>query len=58
MTDQECVDMLRLLHSYVVEYGSSADMKISEMAEDLAMSMDVTTNEADRLRRWIEEALS
>jgi hypothetical protein len=50
LTDKECVELLRLLHKYVSEYGDSADMTISEMAEDLAMSMDETTDEADQLR--------
>ena len=54
MTDQEALEFLRLLYKYVTEYSSCTDMHISEMAEDLAMSMDVTSNEADRLRREIE----
>lgn len=58
MTDHEALTLLQLLAKYVTEYDSCADMKISEMAEDLAMSMDVTTEEADELRRTIEGALS
>jgi len=50
MTDKEILELLRLVYKYVSEYGDSQDMTISEMVEDLAMSMDETTDEADRLR--------
>jgi hypothetical protein len=33
-------------------------MSISDMAEDLAMSMDVTTDEADMLRQEITAAVT
>lgn len=58
MTDNQCVELLRLLHKYVTEYNDCVDMPISEMAQDLAMSMDRTTVEADQLRREIENAVS
>jgi DNA-binding transcriptional ArsR family regulator len=60
MTDEEAVKLLRLLHQYVMEYRDVLlrHMTVSELAEDLAMSMDTTTDEADKLRREIEEAIS
>lgn len=57
VTDEECLAFLRLLHKYVTEYGDCADMQLSDLAEDLAMSMDHTTDEADRLRVEITTAL-
>lgn len=50
MTDAQTLSLLRKLHHYVSEFGSCSDMKLSEVAEDIAMSMEVTTDEADRLR--------
>jgi len=50
MTDDEAVVLMRLLYRYVYAYGGSVEMTIQEMADDLAMSMDVTTDEADELR--------
>lgn len=58
MTDHEALELLRLLHKYVEAYGEGEDLPISELAGDLAMSMDVTTDEADNLRREIEAAIS
>lgn len=58
MTDEECVALLRLMHKYVTEFDSCTDMSISDMAEDLAMSMDVTTDEADMLRQEITAAVT
>lgn len=60
MTDQEALELLRLIHLYVLgsSVGLDPDFTIYDMAEDLAMSMDVTSDEADRLRREIEEALA
>lgn len=57
MTDYEALELLRLLHKYVFEEVPDHDMQISELASDLAMSMDMTTDEADNLRKEIEEAL-
>lgn len=54
MTDAECVELLRLLHKYLEEYGYSADSTVGDIAEDAAMSMSETTDEADELRRKIE----
>lgn len=53
-TDKNAEELLILLEAYVTEYESCADMKISEVAEDLAMSMDVTTDRADSALRNIE----
>lgn len=52
MTDKDCLYLLRLLWEYVKE-GSYEDCSISELAEDLAMSMDETSEEADQLRQEI-----
>lgn len=52
MTDAQALELLRLLHVYVTLYDNR-EMTISEVAEDLAMSMDVTTDEADRIRQVI-----
>jgi hypothetical protein len=57
MSDAEALALLRGLHTYVVEYGGD-DLRMSELAADLAMSMDVTSDEADSLRREIEERLA
>jgi len=58
MTDSECEELLRLLHKYVFEYDPPAsNMRLSDMIEDLAMSMDHTTDKADQYRREMEEAL-
>lgn len=51
-------ELLRLLHIYVTENAVDMhDMSITEVAEDLAMSLDTTTDEDDRRRREIEQAL-
>jgi len=57
-TDTDALALLRLLHVYVTEYDSCADMRLSDMAEDLCMSMDETPDEADQLRRAIEVAVT
>lgn len=58
MSDQEALELLRLLAKYVTEYpeSSASAMSVADVAEDLAMSMDVTTTEADELRCTIEGA--
>jgi hypothetical protein len=58
MSDAECLQALKLLHKYVTEYDSCANMSLTDYAEDLAMSMDETTDEADNLRREIESVLA
>lgn len=57
MSDAEALELLRLLHKYVTSDPIGDDLYISELASDLAMSLDVITDEADRLRREIEEHL-
>lgn len=54
MTDAQARELLRLLALYVTEYESCADMRLSEMASDLAISMDATTDEDDANRRLVE----
>ena len=60
MSDREALDLLRLLYRYVYFAGDqpSDDITISALAEDLAMSMDETSEEADQLRREIEVGVS
>lgn len=60
--DNHAEELLRLLHLYVNDpdtlAGGVEDIRISELAEDLAMSMDSTSDAADRYRREIEETLT
>jgi hypothetical protein len=58
MDDRQSRELLRLLHMYVQAYAADMhDMSITELAGDLAMSLNTTTDEDDRMRRYIEEAL-
>lgn len=61
-TDRDCEELLQLLHKYLHDtdtlQGGLEDLTITALAEDLAMSMDYTTDNADRYRREIEEALT
>ena len=52
-SDSEARIMLRLLSKYVNEFGDCANMKLSELAADLCMSMDETTDDDDRCYRSI-----
>ena len=56
MSDEEALQLLRLLWRYVRYAGDqpSDNITISELAEDLAMSMSPTPDEADELRVLIE----
>jgi hypothetical protein len=58
MDDAQSRELLRLLYTYVEEFGLDAEDSISDLASDLAMSLDVTTDEDDMRRRYIERALS
>lgn len=58
LTDGKAEKLLELIWIAVTEFGWCADMKVSEFAEDIAMSMDETTDRADTLRRLIEEFLT
>lgn len=56
MNDEECIKLLRLLLKYFEEYTESdTSMTVANLAEDLAMSMDITTDEADHIRVRLEE---
>lgn len=57
MTDYEALQLLTLLHQYVTEYAPDIPQTISALAEDLAMSMDRTSDAADELRQQIEAAI-
>lgn len=58
LTDTKAEQLLELIYIAVAEYGSCADMKISEFAADVAMAMNETTNRADELRQKIEQAVT
>lgn len=53
--DNDARELLRLLHKYVENYTPDLPQTIPALAADLAMSMDRTTNEDDRMRVEIEE---
>lgn len=57
MTDAECEQLLELLAKYVSEYQEGEDMSITDLAGDLAMSMDPTTDKANEYRFYIEANL-
>lgn len=56
MNDNEARELLRLLHMYVNESGIDLPQTVPAMAEDLAMSLDVTDDASDMYRREIEMA--
>lgn len=60
MTDEEALQLLRLLWRYVRYAGDqpSDDIKISELAEDLAMSDSSALDEVQDLANQIKEALA
>lgn len=59
MSDEEAVQLLELLFKYVTEYESCTDMKISEMAEDIEMSVESDlTDRAASLVREIKNNLT
>lgn len=59
LTDTQAEQLLELILVAVTEFGeTSTDMTIGDFAEDIAMSMDTTSDRADELRREIEEALA
>jgi len=45
--------LLKLLHKYVLEFAPDIPQTISALAEDLAMSMDRTSDEDERLAQEI-----
>jgi hypothetical protein len=59
MTDAQALELLRLLHAYVTEYGScSNDVTLGDVAEDLVESLDTYNPNAEALRDEIEGALT
>ncbi len=59
MSDREALDLLRLLYRYVRYAGDQPgdDIKISELADDLHMSLDESSVEADQLCTEIKECV-
>jgi predicted membrane GTPase involved in stress response len=57
MTDAEKERLLGLLAKFIHETGISERL-VSELAGEVAMSMDETSNEADAYRFYIETTLS
>jgi len=56
MNDSEAMMLLAMLHHYLTDAGPESTPTVPEIAADLAMSLDVTPDWADRFRRDIEEA--
>lgn len=56
--DNDARELLSLLYEYVKHYGNESPTTIVDLAADLAMSMDVTTGEDDRMRNYIEATLA
>lgn len=57
MTDDEARQWLRLTREYLGDWGSAMGPdagKVDYIAADLAMSLDVTDDESDENRRFIE----
>lgn len=56
MTDEEIRQLLKLLHKYQEEYAPDLPQTIPALAEDLAQSLDRTSDEDDLLSIGIQEA--
>ncbi len=55
MHDSEVEAALRLLRQYFEDYpDADPNMPVVELVEDLAMSMDSTTDEVDAIRTFVE----
>jgi len=54
-TDSDSRQMLHLLHRYCEEFWPDIPVTIPALAEDLAMSLDETSDEDDRAYREIEQ---
>jgi hypothetical protein len=54
MDDTTARELLRLLALYVEESGSDPGLLVADVAEDVAMSLDVTTDDDDARRRLVE----
>jgi hypothetical protein len=58
LSDKNAEKLLELIYSAVTEYGGvRANMTLQEFVEDVAMSMQPTTDRADLLRKEIETNL-
>jgi hypothetical protein len=55
-TDMDTRMLLKLLHQYTQEFAPDLPQTVPALAEDLAMSLDETSDEDDRRRREIEIA--
>lgn len=54
LSDPQAEQLLELILVAITEYGGTKrDMPIGDFVEDIAMSMDRTTDRADQLRRLI-----
>lgn len=58
MTDEQARDLLGMIHTYVTEYESCADMTISQMAEDIVMSLDYDTVKDNIIKDAIKAAVT
>lgn len=59
LSDEHAEQLLELIHIAITEYGGTfGGVTLREFAEDVAMSMDKTTDRADQLRQWIEQILT
>ena len=59
LTDKKAEELLELILIAVSEYGGTdKTMTIEDFVEDIAMSMDRTSDRADQLRRAICEVLA
>ncbi len=56
MTDAEKEQLLELIAEYIQDTAISERL-VSDFAEEVAMSMDVTTQNADKYRYYIESTL-
>lgn len=53
-TDRDASVLLQLLHKYMEDFAPDLPVTIPALAEDLAMSQDVTTDRDDYYRNQIE----
>jgi hypothetical protein len=58
LEDDEAEKLLRLILKAVTQFPDYENMTLSDFVEDIAMSMDVTTDKADQYRRAIERILN
>lgn len=59
LSDSQAEKLLELIWVAITEYGSTdPNMSLRDFVEDVAMSMDTTTDRADMLRTMIGEFLA